>query len=99
MIDRFNEIENRLVKEQRWTERCKLIKEYHDLKQKTFGKANGGRPGRAGKTGWSIRDTAEALNMKHSTIHNEICLALAVEKNQKLKKRTRIKVLEKIKGD
>jgi len=70
------------------------------LKQKSHGVANpkGGRPGRSGKQGWSIRDTADALDMKHSNVHNEICLALAVEKNKKLKRLPRIKVLDKLKG-
>jgi site-specific DNA-methyltransferase (adenine-specific) len=64
-------IENMSRKDFTWQEAAALVKEFHTQKGVTFGKATTGR----GKTGWSIRDTAEELGLFPSQVVDYLKLA------------------------
>lgn len=47
-----------------WQEDCKKTSDFHFAKQKEFGESQTGRPRKGEKkSGWSIRDTANALKL------------------------------------
>lgn len=49
-----------------WKQEAKEILEFHEQKQKQYGKGKQGRPESiSGKKGWSIRDTAGANNISY----------------------------------
>ena len=78
-----------------WYERAKLEKEFHDLRQRQHG---GGRSGGGGKTGWSLRDTAEELGRPLGALSEDLKLADAVHKYPSLKRKHRKTALRRIGG-
>jgi hypothetical protein len=78
-----------------WYERAKLEKEFHDLRQ---GQHGGGRAGGGGKTGWSLRDTAEELGRALGALSEDLRLADAVDKYPSLKRKHRKTALRRIGG-
>lgn len=68
---RIEFIENRGRKEFTWQESSNLVKEYHRQCQSQYGVASTGR----GKTGWSVRDTANDLGLNPSDVVQYLQLA------------------------
>lgn len=68
---RIEFIENRGRKEFTWQESSNLVKEYHRTCQSQYGVATTGR----GKTGWSVRDTANDLGLNPSDVVQYLQLA------------------------
>lgn len=72
-----------------WWEQVILVEELHKLRQQEHGPAPSGRPSKAeGKTGWSIRDTAEELGMGVGSLSEDLTLARAIRSDSSLMKVT-----------
>lgn len=56
-----------------WKEEAEEILQFHEAKQKEFGKSKQGRPDVvAGKQGWSIRDTAKHFGKTYFYVHERL---------------------------
>jgi len=73
-------IENMGRKDFTWQEACMLVSELHKRKVANFGNPSGGR----GKSGWSIRDTAEFLGLLPSQVVDYLKLAEGLTSSPKL---------------
>jgi len=68
-----------------WHEQVSLVAELHALRQSVHGIPDKGRPW-DGKKGWSLRDTAEELNVGLGNLSEDLLLARALETDPNLGK-------------
>ncbi len=69
-----------------WWEQAKLVSEWHELKQVQLGKSASHRPEKGKeKTGWSMRDTADALAISLGMVSESALLSKAVERDPSLR--------------
>lgn len=69
-----------------WHEKSLLILAFHQYAQKISGPGISGNPGRLGKKGWALRDSAKALQMHLATLCEELKLAREIELDPTLKR-------------
>jgi hypothetical protein len=80
-----------------WQETCQQTYLFHKAQLATHGQAKDGRPPRGGKEGWSIRDTAKALNISTKQVVEDIKL-FTVSDLSSYKKLDRKEALFKLAG-
>lgn len=71
-----------------WWEQVLLVEELHTIRQEEHGAATRGRPKENAKVetrGWSIRDTADELDMGIGPLSEDLTLARALRNDQSLK--------------
>jgi site-specific DNA-methyltransferase (adenine-specific) len=87
-------IENKGRKDFTWQEECVFVSEVHKVGVATYGSPSGGR----GKSGWSVRDTAEFLGIFPSQVIEYLQLAEGVLSSPKLVEvKQKSKALSKVK--
>lgn len=82
-----------------WHEQVVLVEQLHSLRQSEHGVAKPGRPERGvEKEGWSVRDTADELQMGIGNLSEDLSLARALQSNRQLAKvedkKTAIKLIK-----
>ncbi len=86
--------ENLQRKDLEWHEQTKAIKEIHELKQQIHGE---GKKGKA-TGGWTLRDTASAIDKSLGAIHAEVKLAEAlVDFPELLEEKNKFQALKRLK--